>query len=190
MGAEIFGQIDGAPVFEIAIATRAGASAKILTWGAVLRDLVSPDRAGPAACRSRVEHDRGLRGPFAAFRRRAGTLRQPHRQRPLHPRRRRASARPQAGREAHAAWRTQRLWPAVLEARRLRRLIGFIVAPVARRRRWLSRRSDGDLRLPHARTRDARGSSSPRSRTSRLSSTSPSTPISISTARRTFSITS
>ena len=47
MGAEIFGQIDGAPVFEIAIATKAGASARILTWGAVLRDLVVPTTEGP-----------------------------------------------------------------------------------------------------------------------------------------------
>ena len=47
VSAEIFGRIDGAPVFEVAIASRAGASAKILTWGAVLRDFVAPTAEGP-----------------------------------------------------------------------------------------------------------------------------------------------
>jgi aldose 1-epimerase len=42
-----FGDISGAPVFEITIASKAGASAKILTWGAVLRDLVVPALKGP-----------------------------------------------------------------------------------------------------------------------------------------------
>lgn len=37
-----FGAIDGTPVQEVTIGSRAGASAKILTWGAVLRDLVVP----------------------------------------------------------------------------------------------------------------------------------------------------
>jgi len=37
-----FGRIDGTPVYEVAIGSEAGASAKILTWGAVLRDLVVP----------------------------------------------------------------------------------------------------------------------------------------------------
>ena len=47
MSAHVFGQIDEAPVFEVAIASRAGASAKILTYGAVLRDLVVPSSRGP-----------------------------------------------------------------------------------------------------------------------------------------------
>ena len=47
MSAELFGRIDGAPVFEVAIASRAGASAKILSWGAVLRDFVAPTAEGP-----------------------------------------------------------------------------------------------------------------------------------------------
>ena len=42
MSAHVFGQIDGAPVFEVTIASGAGASAKILTYGAVVRDLVVP----------------------------------------------------------------------------------------------------------------------------------------------------
>ena len=37
-----FGTIDGVPVFEVQIGSKAGASAKILTWGAVVRDLVVP----------------------------------------------------------------------------------------------------------------------------------------------------
>ena len=46
MNAQVFGTIDGAPAYEIAIATKAGARAKILTWGAVLRDLVVPTAKG------------------------------------------------------------------------------------------------------------------------------------------------
>jgi aldose 1-epimerase len=47
VSAEIFGRIDGAPVYEAAIASKAGASAKILSWGAVLRDFVAPTAKGP-----------------------------------------------------------------------------------------------------------------------------------------------
>jgi aldose 1-epimerase len=46
MSAQAFGQIDGSPVFEVTIASSAGASAKILTYGAVLRDLVVPSSGG------------------------------------------------------------------------------------------------------------------------------------------------
>ena len=42
-----FGDLSGAPVFEISIASKAGATAKILNWGAVLRDLVVPTPRGP-----------------------------------------------------------------------------------------------------------------------------------------------
>jgi aldose 1-epimerase len=41
-----FGEIDGVPVVEVTIASNAGAVAKILTWGAVLRDLVVPTPKG------------------------------------------------------------------------------------------------------------------------------------------------
>jgi aldose 1-epimerase len=47
MGAQTFGQIQGAPVYEVAIASAAGATAKILTYGAVVRDLVVPSASGP-----------------------------------------------------------------------------------------------------------------------------------------------
>jgi len=47
VSAEIFGRIDGTPVYEVAIASKAGASAKILSWGAVLRDFVAPTPNGP-----------------------------------------------------------------------------------------------------------------------------------------------
>ena len=47
MSAHVFGHIDDTPAFEIEIASTAGASAKILTWGAVLRDLVVPSARGP-----------------------------------------------------------------------------------------------------------------------------------------------
>jgi aldose 1-epimerase len=46
MSTRAFGQIGQAPVFEVAIASQAGASAKILTWGAVVRDLVVPTPNG------------------------------------------------------------------------------------------------------------------------------------------------
>ncbi|MGO9774323.1 MAG: aldose epimerase family protein [Roseiarcus sp.] len=47
MSMHLFGEIGQAAVFEIAIASKAGASAKILSWGAVLRDLVVPSARGP-----------------------------------------------------------------------------------------------------------------------------------------------
>jgi aldose 1-epimerase len=47
MSVHVFGEIDGAPVVEVEIASKSGASAKILTWGAVLRDLVVPSIQGP-----------------------------------------------------------------------------------------------------------------------------------------------
>jgi aldose 1-epimerase len=46
VSAQAFGQIDQTPVFEVTIASQAGASAKILTWGAVVRDLVVPASNG------------------------------------------------------------------------------------------------------------------------------------------------
>src|SRR5271157_5432913 len=47
MSAHIFGHVDGAPVMEVEIGSKGGARAKILSWGAVLRDLVVPTSAGP-----------------------------------------------------------------------------------------------------------------------------------------------
>jgi aldose 1-epimerase len=47
VSAEIFGRIEGTPVYEVAIASKAGASAKILSWGAVLRDFVAQTPNGP-----------------------------------------------------------------------------------------------------------------------------------------------
>ena len=47
MSAQVFGEIDGAPVLEIGIGSKAGAIAKILTWGAVLRDLIVLTKTGP-----------------------------------------------------------------------------------------------------------------------------------------------
>ena len=41
-----FGEVDGTLVHEVTIRSRAGAEARILTWGAVIRDLVVPARAG------------------------------------------------------------------------------------------------------------------------------------------------
>ena len=47
MTVRAFGEIDGAPVFEVPISSHAGATAKILTWGAVLRELTIPTANGP-----------------------------------------------------------------------------------------------------------------------------------------------
>jgi aldose 1-epimerase len=47
VSAQAFGAIDGANAYEVVIASKAGASAKILTWGAVIRDLVVPTANGP-----------------------------------------------------------------------------------------------------------------------------------------------
>jgi aldose 1-epimerase len=47
MSVHLFGEIDGALVTETKIASKAGAQAKILSWGAVLRDLVVPTANGP-----------------------------------------------------------------------------------------------------------------------------------------------
>jgi aldose 1-epimerase len=47
MSVHVFGEVDGVPVVEVDIASKAGATAKILSWGAVLRDLVVPTPRGP-----------------------------------------------------------------------------------------------------------------------------------------------
>jgi aldose 1-epimerase len=46
MSVHVFGMIGDAPVMEIELRSQAGARAKILTWGAVLRDLVIPTSSG------------------------------------------------------------------------------------------------------------------------------------------------
>lgn len=47
MNIRAFGEAEGVPIVEIAIASKAGAVAKILNWGAVVRDLVVPSKNGP-----------------------------------------------------------------------------------------------------------------------------------------------
>lgn len=42
----VFGELDGAPVFEIMLSNAQGAEARVITWGGVLRDLVVPHRGG------------------------------------------------------------------------------------------------------------------------------------------------
>ena len=46
MNLHIIGEADGVPVTEVAIASRAGARAKIMSWGAVVRDLEVPVAGG------------------------------------------------------------------------------------------------------------------------------------------------
>src|SRR5579859_4068009 len=47
MSVRVFGQVDGIDIQEITIRSEAGAEAKILTWGAIVRDLVVPTAKGP-----------------------------------------------------------------------------------------------------------------------------------------------
>jgi aldose 1-epimerase len=47
LSARVFGAVEGVPVHEVVISSKAGASVKILTWGAVIRDLVVPTATGP-----------------------------------------------------------------------------------------------------------------------------------------------
>ena len=47
MNTKAFGEVDGAAVLEVAIGSRAGATAKILTYGAVLRELLVLTSRGP-----------------------------------------------------------------------------------------------------------------------------------------------
>ena len=46
MSKSLFGEIDGAPVYEVIIRSKAGSEAKILTYGAVVRDLIVPAAGG------------------------------------------------------------------------------------------------------------------------------------------------
>ena len=118
MNVHSFGQHDGAPVFEATIASKAGATAKILTWGAVLRDLVVPLGQGKQRVTLGLNsiEDYVAHSPFfgavpGRFANRIangrftldGVVLQP---------------RAQARRKAHAARRPRRLRPAGVEARR------------------------------------------------------------------------
>lgn len=47
MPTERFGRVGDADVWEVTLATSTGAEARIITWGAVLRDLIVPGRRGP-----------------------------------------------------------------------------------------------------------------------------------------------
>ncbi len=47
MSVRAFGDVDGQPVFEITIRSKAGAEAKVVTFGALLRDFVVPSAGGP-----------------------------------------------------------------------------------------------------------------------------------------------
>ena len=47
MSLHVFGELEGGAVLEATLKTRAGAEAKILNYGAVLRDLIVPSASGP-----------------------------------------------------------------------------------------------------------------------------------------------
>ena len=46
MNVHVFGEADGVPVVEVTLLSKAGAVAKVMSWGAVLRDLLVPTRSG------------------------------------------------------------------------------------------------------------------------------------------------
>ena len=46
MTMRVFGEVDGRPVHEVTLRSEAGAEAKVIGWGAVLRDLVVPAGEG------------------------------------------------------------------------------------------------------------------------------------------------
>ena len=189
MSAHAFGQIDQAPVFEITIASKAGASAKILTWGAVVRDLVVPASNGlqrvvlglntlddylayspsfgavPGRFANRIANGRFVLDGVAYQ-----LERKPGQKHTLH-------GGPHGF--GHRIWKLGAYDTSSVEL--------TLESP------------DGDAGFPGASPRLASigcsnprrsGSNSRRSRTGRPSSISPSTAISISTARRTFSTTS
>jgi len=43
----VFGSFEGQDIIEVTIRSEAGAEARIITWGAAVRDLVVPAKAGP-----------------------------------------------------------------------------------------------------------------------------------------------
>lgn len=47
MSLQKFGHVDGKDVFEITLRLSSGVEAKVISWGAVLRDLIAPSKAGP-----------------------------------------------------------------------------------------------------------------------------------------------
>ena len=189
MTARAFGEIDGAPVFEVAIASKAGATAKILTWGAVLRELMIPTASGPQSVvlglnsiDDYVKHSPHFGAVPGRYANRIANGRFTLDGVDI-------SARPQTRRKAHAARRPERLRQADLEARRPRCLVRDADAGIAGRRRRLSRRVDGDLRLPDARAGDLAGRADGDDRQADDRQPDAAQPISISTARRTSSIT-
>src|SRR5688572_21906889 len=42
MNTRVFGELDGRPIHEVTLRSERGSEAKVLTWGAVLRDLLVP----------------------------------------------------------------------------------------------------------------------------------------------------
>ncbi len=46
MSVKVFGEVDGQTIYEIVLRNASGASASVITWGAVLRDLVVPSAHG------------------------------------------------------------------------------------------------------------------------------------------------
>ncbi len=154
-----FGTIDGVPVFEVRIGSKAGASARILTWGAVVRDLVVPHRAGAQrvvlglnTIEDYVAHsphfgavpgryaNRIANGRFVLDGVEYALDRKPGEKHTLH-----------GGPHGFG----KRIWTLADHDG----LVSDPHARIARRRRRLPRRADRDLRLSHAGAGDAAGSS-------------------------------
>ena len=185
MTIERFGSLDGQDVLQVTLdgPRRDGdAGPDLGRGGARSRRAV---RGRPAARGAGAQLHRGLRRPFALFRRHRRALCQPHRRGAVHPGRRdlpismptRAATSSMAARMGFGT----RLWSIVDHTPSS----ADPGARVGRRRHGLSRPPRRDLHLCAPRTVDGCGSRSRRPATGRRRSTSPPTAISTSTAART-----
>ena len=156
MTMRVFGEVDGRPVHEVTLRSEAGAEAKVIGWGAVLRDLVVPAGEGRLqrvvlglnSLEDYIRHSPYFGAIAGRYGNRIGEGRfrlgdRVHQavaqRRPQQPARRRA-----------------RLQSPALAARRIGQRLRRLDAPVPRRRPGLSRQPHGLLHLS-ARRPDAAG---------------------------------
>ncbi len=88
MTIERFGSLNGQDVLQVSLEGPDGMEAKILTWGAVVRDLVVPLAGGSQRVVARPQFHREIPSPIPLFQRHRRTLWQPHRRGAVRPGRR------------------------------------------------------------------------------------------------------
>ena len=101
-----FGDVDGVEIKEITLRNAAGATASVITWGAVLRDLVVQAAHGPQRVVLGLNSIEDYRAYSPHFGRPAGAFREPDRRWPLHARRHDLPPADEREGQEHAAW-----WP-------------------------------------------------------------------------------